>query len=104
MGITTPREIPVEEVKGGYLLDLAADQYADPDGNDPRLDSEYAVALHDAFRETPECTTLHIKGVDLFGFPTGHMVTVCGADDDHEPPAEPCICGYPSISDGAHKR
>jgi len=97
MGITAPREMPVEEIKRGDLLDLMADEYADPDGNDPRLDSEYATALHDAIRETPECTTLHIMDVDLYGFPVGHLVTVCGVNDEYVEATNDlneCMCGY----------
>lgn len=92
--------VPVEQVKAGDLIELTGDKYADPDypnGEYLNAMQEFGVALHDAYRETPECTTLHIEDIDLFGFPTGHLIRVMGnaGDVEHElDPGDTCMCGF----------
>ena len=89
--------VPVEQVRAGDLVELAGDEYADVDGGYTNAFMEFGVVLHDAYRETPECTTLHIEDIDLFGFPTGHLIRVMGRAEgvEHElDPGDRCLCGY----------
>lgn len=89
--------LPVEQVKEGDMLELQGDRYADPNGDEAILGDQFVVALHDALRETPECTTLHLGDFDLVGFPVGHLVRVMGNDGNHESeldPGQPCTCGF----------
>ncbi len=95
--------IPVERVKTGDLIELAGDRYADPDGERVMAMKEFGIVLHDAYRETPECTTLHIEDDDLYGFPTGHLIRIMGNAEDYEQelnPGEQCMCGYTHSENG----
>lgn len=65
----------IDQLKPGDLIDLEGDQYADPKRSHPVFQSEYAT-VESVERETPDCIAVWIEGVDCFGFPPDHLVSV----------------------------
>lgn len=66
---------PVSELRCGDRVDLQRDKYADPAGDKPELECEYATVC-EIERETPDCIAIGFDGFDVVGFPLGHMVKV----------------------------
>jgi hypothetical protein len=70
--------VPVERLEVGDWVDLFADPYADPEGDHPALEDEYAV-VGDLFGfgpgelETSNCYRLDFEG-GACGFPPGHLI------------------------------
>jgi hypothetical protein len=60
------------QLKEGMLVDLAGDIYADPKGNDPRFECEYATVMEIEV-ESRECVCVYFDGF-AFGFPSEHML------------------------------
>lgn len=65
---------PVRALKGGDLVDLEYDIYADPNGDDPMYEFELAEVDY-AVYETPECIVVDFTH-GACGFPPNHLVRV----------------------------
>jgi len=74
---------PHRMLRVGDLVDLAEDPFADPDGDDPALQIEYAVVC-EISRETEDCIAIGFEGLDIIGFPPGHILLVGGHDSGYD--------------------
>jgi hypothetical protein len=75
--------VKVRDIKPGDIIDLAGDQYADPNHDNVTYEYEYAV-VGGVIHETPDCIVLCIEGVDHIGFPPDHLVMLAGHDNGYE--------------------
>lgn len=72
--ITEHRMTRVDELREGDCVDLEGDPFSDPDGDDPRFETEYAVVEAVEF-ETENCIVIHY-GNHACGYPPNHRVPV----------------------------
>ena len=73
MGERTMEKLALaKDVKEGMRLDLQGDFYADPEGNNPHLEFEYAVVT-DVEEETSSCVRVDTTE-GSFGFPPDHAL------------------------------
>jgi len=75
----------------GDLVDLEGGLFADPDGTDPALQFEYAVVC-EISRETEDCIAIGFEGLDIIGFPPGHILLVGGHDGGYDEEVHPHAC------------
>lgn len=73
----------VRDLMVGDMIDLAGDQYADPEGDNIAYDCEYAVVC-EITRETSSCTVIHCEGGPSIGFPPEHMIPCAGHDAGYD--------------------
>lgn len=66
---------PAADLRPGDMVDLEGDIIADPTRNRVTFNMEFQTVAS-VERETPNCVAVGIEGVDVFGFPPGHLVRV----------------------------
>ena len=66
--------LPVNELKIGDSIDLEGDKYADPNGDNVALASEWQE-VYSLERETPTCIVIETPYITV-GFPVDHVVRV----------------------------
>ncbi len=72
--------VKAKNLLSGDLIDLAGDNYADPDNGDAEFEFEYVVVSH-VERETPDCVLVSFENGRSFGFPTNCRFQVFGRDN-----------------------